>query len=110
MGACWAWFSHAAGGSDDGADARQAGDRDTAQMLDALERQIYTADEKEGEPKSAPPDAGGAADVAEGDHTPLTSEEVSGVFGVLDEIDPGAAASLRREWGSDAAANLTASR
>jgi len=87
-------------------DAQQAGDRDTAQMLDELERQAYAAEEMEGRPESVPPDAGGAADVAEGDHTPLTRDEVSGVFGVLDEIDPGTAAFLRREWGGDAAANL----
>ncbi len=87
-------------------DARQAGDRETAQMLDELERQIYDADGKEDRPGSTPPDSGAAEDVAEGDHTPLTGDEVSGVFGFLDMVDPDAAVSLRREWGGDAAANL----
>ena len=106
--------SPAAGGSDDSvATIRQrrdaalrAGDRDTAQMLDELERQAYAADENESGPEFAPPDAGGAADAAQGDHSPLTRDEVSGVFGFLDEVDPAAAASLRSEWGGDAAANL----
>lgn len=87
-------------------DARRAGDRETAQMLDALERDVYDADEQEDRPESAPPDSGAAVDAAEEDHTPLTGDEVSGVFGFLDEVDPDAAASLRREWGGDAAANL----
>jgi hypothetical protein len=87
-------------------DALQAGDRDTAQMLDELERQAYVVEEKEGPTGSEPPDAGGAADIAKGDHTPLTGDEVSGVFDFLEEVDPEAAASLSREWGGDAAANL----
>ena len=87
-------------------DARQSGDRETAQMLDELERKIYDANGREGRPDSVPPDSGAAADVAEGDHTPLTGDEVSGVFGFLDEVDADAATSLRREWGDDAAANL----
>ena len=87
-------------------EARQSGDRQTAQTLDELERQIYDADEIEVRPDSVPPDSGGAVDAVDGDHKPLTGDEVSGVFGFLDEVDPDAAASLRAEWGGDAAANL----
>jgi hypothetical protein len=87
-------------------DARRSGDRETAQMLDALEREIYDAEEKEGRPDSAMPDPGGVTEFTEGDHAPLSRDDAVGVFTFLDEVDPEAAASLRREWGGDAAANL----
>ena len=87
-------------------DAQRAGDRETAQMFDSLEREFYDANEKDNSPESAPADSGGTADSTGGDHTPLTGGEASEVFDLLDDVDPDSAAALRREWGGDAGANL----
>lgn len=85
--------------------AMQTGDRETAQEFDALERELYDAG-ADGGSGFASPDAVEAASFTETDHAPLTADETEGVLAFLDEVDGEAAATLRAEWGSDAAANL----
>ncbi|MDH3231833.1 MAG: hypothetical protein OEN55_18735 [Alphaproteobacteria bacterium] len=82
------------------------GDRETAEMLDALERELYDASEQGAAPARAAEGSGGEADIEDAAHAPLSRDEASGVFAFLDTVDPDATASLRREWGGDAAANL----
>jgi len=86
--------------------ALQAGDRETAEEFDALERELYDAGAQDGRPEVASADDTEAVSLAEADHAPLTTEETAGVFAFLAEVDADAADSLRAEWGDDAATNL----
>lgn len=86
--------------------ALQAGDRETAQEFDALERELYDAGAQVTGADIGEPGGDGTMEFTDTAHAPLTPDEAAGVFAFLDTVDPDAAASLRAEWGGDAAANL----